>query len=81
MTKHKNNEGGTKLVPATSMTKGLNQSISGDPVLSTTLHQLLHFTQASSVIIKIDIEVNMHMQLIINHILKLFICRVLSAKF
>ena len=57
VTEHKNNEGGTRLVPASQLTRRLNESISGDPVISTTLHQLLHFTQASTVIIKIDVEV------------------------
>ena len=52
------NPGGTKLVPASLLTPSLNNSISGDPVVSTTLHQLIKFANSNQLILKLDIEVN-----------------------
>ena len=52
------NPGGTKLVPASLLTPSLNKSISGDPVVSTTLYQLIKFASSNQLILKLDIEVN-----------------------
>ena len=52
------NPGGTKLVPASLLTPSLNKSISGNPVVSTTLHQLIKFANSNQLILKLDIEVN-----------------------
>merc|ERR1719188_2292781 len=50
------NPGGTKLVPASLLTPSLNKSISGNPVVSTTLHQLIKFANSNQLILKLDIE-------------------------
>ena len=51
------NEGNTRLVPSRLITQSLKDSVSGDPVVSTTLHHLVQFAGAREAIIKIDIEV------------------------
>ena len=62
VTIHRANEGHTKLVPAPLLTPALRAAISGEAVTSVTLDQLISFTQAKTVIIKLDIEVSSHYQ-------------------
>jgi len=50
------NQGGTRLIPSHLLNPGLKKSISGDPVVSTTLHHLVEFSKAEEIIIKLDIE-------------------------
>ena len=57
MTNNTANQGGTKLVPSHLLSQDLKKSISGDPVVSTTLHHLVEFSKAKEIIIKLDIEV------------------------
>ena len=63
------NQGGTRLIPAPLLipalqarTVSLQAAISGEAVTSVTLDQLISFTQAKTVIIKLDIEVSSHYQ-------------------
>ena len=58
------NQGGTRLIPAPLLIPALQArivslqaAISGEKVTSVTLDQLISFTQAKTVIIKLDIEV------------------------
>ena len=51
------NQGGTRLIPAALLTPGLRAAVSGEPVVSTTLAELVTFAGADTVIIKLDIEV------------------------
>ena len=51
------NQGGTRLIPASLLTPGLRAAVSGEPVVSTTLAELVTFTKAGTVIMKLDIEV------------------------
>ena len=58
------NQGGTRLIPAPLLipalqarTVSLQAAISGEAVSSVTLDQLISFTGARTVIIKLDIEV------------------------
>ena len=51
------NQGGTRLIPASHLTPGLRAAVSGEPVVSTTLAELVTFTKADTVIMKLDIEV------------------------
>ena len=51
------NQGGTRLIPASLMTPDLMAAVSGDPVVSTTLADLVTFAGADTVIMKLDIEV------------------------
>ena len=51
------NQGGTRLTPASQLTPGLRAAVSGEPVVSTTLAELVTFTKAATVIMKLDIEV------------------------
>ena len=51
------NEGGTKLVPENLITKDIEHLISGQPVESITLQDLISFAKTQTVIIKIDVEV------------------------
>ena len=62
VTIHRANEGHTKLVPAPLLTPALRAAISGEAVTSVTLDQLISFTRAKTVIIKLDIEVSSHYQ-------------------
>ena len=57
MTNNTANQGGTRLIPSHLLNPGLKKSISGDPVVSTTLHHLVEFSKAEEIIIKLDIEV------------------------
>ena len=57
MTNNTANQGGTRLIPASQLTAGLRAAVSGDPVVSTTLAELVTFTKADTVIMKLDIEV------------------------
>ena len=54
------NQGGTRLIPAPLLTPALRAAISGEAVTSVTLDQLISFTQAKTVIIKLDVEVSIH---------------------
>ena len=58
VTIHRANEGHTKLLPAPLLTPALQAAISGEAVTSVTLDQLISFTRAKTVIIKLDIEVS-----------------------
>ena len=60
VTIHRANEGHTKLLPAPLLTPALRAAISGEAVTSVTLDQLISFTQAKTVIIKLDVEVSIH---------------------
>ena len=60
VTIHRANEGHTKLLPAPLLTPALQAAISGEAVTSVTLDQLISFTQAKTVIIKLDVEVSIH---------------------
>ena len=51
------NQGGTRLIPAKLMNPALREAVSGDPVVSTTLRELVTFAGADTVIMKLDIEV------------------------
>ena len=51
------NQGGTRLIPASQLTPGLRAAVSGEPVVSTTLGELVTFANADTVIMKLDIEV------------------------
>ena len=50
------NQGGTRLIPAPLLTPALQAAISGEAVTSVTLDQLISFTQARTLIIKLDVE-------------------------
>ena len=60
VTIHRANEGHTKLLPAPLLTPALRAAISGEAVTSVTLDQLISFTRAKTVIIKLDVEVSIH---------------------
>ena len=60
VTIHRANEGHTKLLPAPLLTPALMAAISGEAVTSVTLDQLISFTQAKTVIIKLDVEVSLN---------------------
>ena len=53
------NQGGTKLVPEELLTPDNPDTklISGDPVRSITLRELVAHTQATDIVVKIDVEV------------------------
>ena len=51
------NQGGTRLIPASQLNLRLRAAVTGEPVVSTTLAQLVTFTKADTVIMKLDIEV------------------------
>ena len=51
------NPGATKLFEEKDLTSDLRKSISGDPMESVTLRQLINFSKAKEVIIKMDVEV------------------------
>ena len=57
MTPDDANEGGTKLVPENLISKDIDHLISGQPVESITLQDLISFSNAQTVIIKMDVEV------------------------
>ena len=71
------NEGNTRLVSFRLMTPSLKDSISGDPVVSTTLDHLVEFEGAREAIIKIDVEVSYYQR----NLEKIHYCRDLSVKY
>ena len=60
VSKHKDNAGNTKLYPSHLLNENLKRFISGDSVVSCTLHQLVRFAGASTIVVKLDVEVKIY---------------------
>ena len=79
------NQGATRLIPQNQMTKQLKPFISGNLVESITLQDLINYSGSSTVIIKMDIEVNQELkskkERNINDTLQGFECLVLEHYF
>ena len=58
LSEYKTNQGATRLVPENQLTENLQQFISGDAVGSITLQDLIQYSGSSTLIIKMDIEVD-----------------------
>ena len=57
ITEQSTNQGGTRLVAREDMTEDLVKFISGDPIESKTIGDLISASQSKEFIIKIDVEV------------------------